>query len=107
MHKWKAGDWCEYKARRLLVIRVVDAQYPFLRLVDFEGGGITLEFDQPKHLPGCTGWDWQPTPREWWVNVYAAGDVVCDTVLHQTKERADKTAGSNRSACIKVREVIE
>jgi hypothetical protein len=110
MHKWQIGDWFEIDdigepidRTRYLVFRVgADCYWG----VPFKGHPAVLcRFvdTEPKHLPGCTGWDWQPPPREWWVNIYAAGDVV----FHKTKEQADKTAGSARTGCIRVREVIE
>jgi hypothetical protein len=102
MHSYKIGDWFELGILRYLVFRVEPTCYWGVA----KNGCIALckhNDTGPKHLPDCTDWDWQPTPREWWVNIYAAGDVV----FHKTKEQADKTAGSARTACIRVREVIE
>lgn len=45
----------------------------------------------------------RPEPREWWVNDY--GEFLGP--LHKSKEDADRKAGNNRLACIRVREVLE
>jgi hypothetical protein len=67
-HEWKIGDWCELNARRGLVFNM-RCDRPVLVLQD--GGYVRAnESHQLKHLPDCTGWDWQPPkpiePGEGW-----------------------------------------
>jgi hypothetical protein len=47
----------------------------------------------------------KPVPREWWVNVYAS--LPNGGYLYETRQLADSNAVSNRSGCIKVREVAD
>ena len=67
-HEWKIGDWAEANGNRYFVYRVV-------------GGSVfgVMESGTPswdiactaKHLPECTGWEWEPskpvepTARKW------------------------------------------
>jgi hypothetical protein len=101
MHTYKIGEWFEIGAFRYLVFRVEPTGYWGVA----KNGCIALcnaNDTEPKHLPGCTGWDWKPTPREWWVNEYTFGVGAC----YDTESSADRNSGK-RIRRIKVREVIE
>jgi hypothetical protein len=110
-HQWKIGDWFELGEKRYLVYRVEQSCYFGISF----GGGVALrklDDPEPKHLPDCTGWDWHPTPREWWVNEYqerngSMSTVMHHGVMHHSRKLADECAGSHRVRCIRVREVIE
>ncbi len=61
-HVWKIGDWCEWNGVRRLVFDVDDEQLETVRNI---GGtkSIPIGLAGLIHLPDCTGWYWQPTPK--------------------------------------------
>ena len=72
-HKWKIGDWAEYKGKRYLVYNVTCATDKYeldgVFLVSSRAwesdGHFSLAMENPllKHLPECTGWDWKPVEK--------------------------------------------
>ena len=106
MHTYKIGEWFQLGILRYLVYRVDSNGYWGVGL---SGESVLCAWTdrQPKHLPDCTGWDWQPTPREWWINEYEKRNGSVSVVIHATSELAEKCAGGNRLRCTRVREVIE
>jgi hypothetical protein len=75
-HVWKIGDWCERHGERGFVFDVSSAAVWAVR-----NNATALRFDTHdtllKHLPDCTGWDWQPTPNpgEGW-RLVEIGEVI-------------------------------
>lgn len=63
-HEWKIGDWAEYRGARYLVVKAWsrgDCQF----VNAYSGSGAVRTFSigasNIKHLPECTGWDWEPS----------------------------------------------
>jgi hypothetical protein len=63
-HKWKIGDWLDWNGSRYLVIdRYETAGAARLDIIGCDRKTVTTRIavcDVLKHLPDCTGWDWQP-----------------------------------------------
>jgi hypothetical protein len=71
-HVWKIGDWCEYgieAVERFYVFNVDHGDCVGVWAVSKNGVKTISPFSSNvnlrhlKHLPDCTGWDWQPTPK--------------------------------------------
>lgn len=75
VREWKIGDWVEYKGVRMLVFNVDKTYFGsgafeklVCRVVDCAGNSDYFSDEcitqgRVKHLPACTGWDWQaPKP---------------------------------------------
>ena len=67
-HEWKIGDWAEANGNRYFVYRVVGSSVFGV----MESGTPSWDIAcKAKHLPDCTGWDWEPlkpvepTARKW------------------------------------------
>ena len=56
----KPGDWLEYAGQRFIVIT---AGNDTLRAITQLGSPCGFRVKEVKHLPNCTGWDWQPEPQ--------------------------------------------
>lgn len=57
-HEWKIGDWAEANGNRYFVYRVVGSSVFGV----MESGTPSWDIAcKAKHLPDCTGWDWEPT----------------------------------------------
>lgn len=52
-------------------------------------------------------WEVETEPVEGWANVYfnLTGEEQLESILHPTKDEADKNAARDRIRCVKVREV--
>ena len=63
LHEWKVGDWAESGGNRYLVYKVASLEvYGVLSdhlLTSWFHGDPKI-----KHLPECTGWDWEPLSPE-------------------------------------------
>lgn len=56
-HEWKIGDWAEANGNRYFVYRVVGSSVFGV----MESGTPSWDIAcKAKHLPDCTGWDWEP-----------------------------------------------
>ena len=65
-HAWKIGDWCEWGIERHYLWKLCDFPGGIrIHLVNVAGSTAytTIEDPRLKHLPDCTGWTWQPTPK--------------------------------------------
>lgn len=65
-HVWKIGDWCEWGIGRHYVWKLCEFEGGVrLHLINCAGStAYTITEDtRLEHLPDCTGWTWQPTPK--------------------------------------------
>jgi hypothetical protein len=62
-HEWKVGDWCDYNGKRGLVYLVQNDVVNFVSRTGHNDYSY-LDSDAVKHLPDCTGWDWEPPKPE-------------------------------------------
>lgn len=61
-HEWKVGDWAESGGTKYLVYKVSDDEVYGIRS-DHYLMSCSVYDPKMKHLPGCTGWDWEE-PKE-------------------------------------------
>lgn len=61
-HIWKIGDWVEWNGKRWYVFNVLPGNE--MRVIDRYGSMIRVlnSAEDHKHLPDCTGWEWEPKP---------------------------------------------
>lgn len=70
--EWKIGDWVEFPSGSRFLIW--DIRGGYAHGINRNGpGSVSLEYGRVKHLPDCTGWDWEeptaekvePAAHEW------------------------------------------
>lgn len=81
-HKWKIGEWAWFIEEVRLVVSEVSLPGGRRELLLFSGGETEwVDEGECKHLPACTGWDWQPPkpvePPEGY-RLLREGEVILD-----------------------------
>ena len=82
--EWKIGDWVEFPSGSRFLIW--DIRGGYAHGINRNGpGSVSLEYGRVKHLPDCTGWDWEepkakePPPG---YRLLTEGDTLIDSDIY-------------------------